>query len=348
MALRDRCVLDPIERTRALLFAIGADWGPDSLADRRVALDEIHSRRHELSGQLGIVARVFRVATFLEDGCIDAMDREIEALEAELRVLGAPYGTWYPLMFRATQGLIRGEYDNAVGLARAYLEAGVKFDDANVLHSFGAQVGEAEWLRGRAGAVLEASRQFAERYASMAEWRCVVAFFLAIVGRGAEAEALVDRLGVREFETVRRSSGSTIAMCSLAEASWRLRVKRWAPVLYEMLLPYRGQNAVAGFGVISWGSVSRFLGLLAGLMERWEDSEELLSQAIFSDSRAGAPSWISRSELALALVLDRRGTKGARERAAELASRACARVRGLGIVQLERDALEAGLCVAPR
>jgi hypothetical protein len=342
-ALRDETISDPVDRLSSILFAIGADWGPDTLSDRRALLDEVHSRRHMLNSQLGVVTRVFRVATFLESGCLDLMDREVESLETELARAGMPYGAWYPLMFRTTQALIRGEYDRATRCAGEYLRTGSRFEDANVLHSFGAQIAEIEWLRGRAGVALESGRQFAERFASMAEWRCILPFFLSIEGRRAEAEESLRRLAAREFEAVRRSSGWTLAMCALAEACSRLRLSEWAPVLYEQLLPFRGQNAVVGLGVVSWGSVSRFLGLLAHLSGLPRDSEDLLEEAIQADSTAGAPSWIARSELAMAIVLSRQGTRGKSERAKSLARRACERARAIGAIQIEKDAREAGL-----
>jgi hypothetical protein len=271
------------------------------------------------------------------------MQKEAALLEGELRSRGEAYGAWYPGMFQTSRALMRAEFDEAVRLAQEYFEVGRRFGDANVSHAFGAQIAEILWLKGAASTALAGSEDLSARYPTMTEWQSVGIFFRSIVGERAEAESAIDRLGEGGFSAIRRNLGWTLALCSLAEAVVRLRLTRWAPALFDLLAPYRGRNAVAGYGVISWGAISRFLGQLAGLMGRFDEAEALLEEAIRSDSRAGAASWLLRSELAMALLLTERDHPRASERGRGIAARVRTQAHELGALQIERDLAACGL-----
>jgi DNA-binding winged helix-turn-helix (wHTH) protein/tetratricopeptide (TPR) repeat protein len=326
------------ERARALLFRLGANWSPDNLEVRRQELDVLISNRARLPGPLAPVARVYRVASFLETNNLNEMDREISTLEGELRDARVPYCAWYPTMFRATQALYRGELEQALDLASQYVAIGQRFEDSNVANSFAAQWGEVQWLRGEVAAAIEPVEALARQFPALVEWSCVVALFHAAVGRGSEAESRIGEMCDSGFAglTRRRSISSVISACVLAEAVDRLNLSEYADQLYEILLPFRGQNAVAGYGVLCWGSVSRFLGQVAALSGKEREAIVLFEEALASDSRAGCDSWIARSEIALARMLARREEGVSRSRS--LAERAVRRAKSHGMHRLVAEA----------
>jgi DNA-binding winged helix-turn-helix (wHTH) protein len=331
--------LEPGIRVRALLHELASSWGPDTLAERLAGLEVISSSFPPLQSPLGAVVRVLRFASFLELGSLERMRLERVLLESEVRRVGEPYGTWYPSMFRATECLLAGKLNHAAGLAREYFEVGERLRDWNVRHSFAAQVAEAQWLRGGAEAALNEGEEFASRHPNMPEWMCTVAFLKALVGQADEASLLVESLAPSLVSKATRGMNYTIALAALAEVVTRLKMRSWASPLYRALEPYRAQNVVAGFGVISWGSVSRFLGQLAVIEGRLEEGQALLEEALRVDQIAGAATWIARSEVALAGALKSRGGELAATRSRELLSRCRRRASDLGLVQIERDAL---------
>jgi hypothetical protein len=227
----------------------------------------------------------------------------------------------------------------ALNLAQEYVTIGQQFEDSNVANSFAAQWGEVQWLRGNAAAAMEPVETLAHRFPAMVEWRCVVVFFLVLAGRQSEALSRIDEMLSSEFAFLkrRRNMSFVIGVCVLAEAASRLRLRECASPLYDLLLPYRGRNAVGGYGVLGWGSVSRFLGEMASLAGRGSEAIGLLEEALVSDTRAGSDSWMARSEIALARTLLVYGSDA--RRATNLASEAKRRAgrRGLSLLAAEAE-----------
>jgi DNA-binding winged helix-turn-helix (wHTH) protein len=341
--LRAMQPVDPERRVRGLLFALGADWGPDSLEDRVSVLETLREGFGYPRGPLKSVARVFMASTCLEIGDLEGMKRACSAMEAELATLDDPYGAWYPRMFKACQALSRGEFDQAVALAREYSEIGRRFGDANVTHAFAAHVAETLWLRGGAGIALGGVEELADQHPNMPEWRAVAVFFRTLCDPLFDAEYEVERLAHRGFSGLRRTINWPLGICSVVEVVVRRQLSKWAPPLFEILRPYQMRNAVAGFGVVSWGSMSRFLGQLAGVMGRIDEAQALVEAGLRSDLLAGATSWVVRSESALAQLLQRHPDPASRRRAVEVAGRAEVKARARGMLQILKDIESTGL-----
>lgn len=337
-ALREET--DASLRSWSLLMALGANWGPDSLVKRHRVLADLNRAPRCLPASLNPVVRVFRFATSLEIGEIESLDSEIDLLKADLASAPDLYGSWYPLMLQCTQLLRKGNYAAVLRLAPQYLAAGKGLGDRNVLHSFAAQVAEAQWITGGAREALPEAMRLAAQFENMPEWSSTVAFFMAVSGRDADAAELAKRLVRSGFLESRRNLSFSLAVCALAEVVSRLKVAELAAPLFEALRPYRGRNAVAGFGVISWGSISRFMGQLAGVEGRYLDAEQLLAEAISQDTAAGSNPWLARSEIALAGVLAASRARGAAARSRAWARKALTRARSLGLSQLEKDAAQ--------
>ena len=79
------------------------------------------------------------------------------------------------------------------------------------------------------------------------------------------------------------------------------------------------------------GFVSRYLGLLAGTLERWADAATHFDEALAMNERMGARPWLALTERDYGRMLLTRGGEGARERARELLDRAEATYRELGM-----------------
>src|SRR5262249_51837881 len=119
----------------------------------------------------------------------------------------------------------------------------------------------------------------------------------------------------------------------LAEVCSSLDDPTHASRLYELLLPHAHRNAVS-HPVCAFGSVSRYLGLLASTLGRFDDAERHFDAALEMNERMGAQPWVAHTKHAQARVLLDRGAEGDETRAVELLGSALATARELGMEPL--------------
>jgi hypothetical protein len=121
-----------------------------------------------------------------------------------------------------------------------------------------------------------------------------------------------------------------VSVCLLAESC--VLVGETVPVgsLYDLLLRYGAQNAVA-VPELALDSASRPLGILATELGRYEDAERHFRRAAGMNELMGARPWLAHTRLEHARMLLRRDGDGDRERAAELLAAAQAAYRELGM-----------------
>jgi hypothetical protein len=88
---------------------------------------------------------------------------------------------------------------------------------------------------------------------------------------------------------------------------------------------------VAGGDHIRFGSVSRYLGLLAAALSRLDEAALFLQDAAEADDRIGALPWSAHAKADLARVLLARDAPGDREAAGDLFREALATYQELGM-----------------
>ena len=86
--------------------------------------------------------------------------------------------------------------------------------------------------------------------------------------------------------------------CLAALVAVRTRDRTTAGRLYADLLP-AGDELAAGSGLVCPGPVALYLGLLAGLLGRWDDATAHLRAAVALADRLGAPHWSAAARRAL-------------------------------------------------
>src|SRR5439155_26173552 len=89
---------------------------------------------------------------------------------------------------------------------------------------------------------------------------------------------------------------------------------RLAPQPPVGLLPYSRRNVVVSVGVACHGSASRYLGLLAATMQRWQDAERHFEDALGMNTHMGARPWVAHTEHDYACMLLARRQRRATER----------------------------------
>src|SRR5262249_49785933 len=127
-------------------------------------------------------------------------------------------------------------------------------------------------LQGRFDELLPLARAFAEQFPTLPIWRVGAADLYAQRGREAGARAECGHLAAADFAEPPMDWNWLLAMALLSEVCAFLGDERRARVLYDRLLPYAGQNVTAVPGLACIGSLSYQLGLLSGVMRRWDEA----------------------------------------------------------------------------
>ena len=104
------------------------------------------------------------------------------------------------------------------------------------------------------------------------------------------------------FSRVRRDMFWFATLSVLAETCALLRDGARAQVLYDLLEPFKDRN-VQVTQAVCWGSVERFLGLLAAVLGRGETAVAHLQSAIARNEAGGNPAAASLVRRDLAKLL---------------------------------------------
>ena len=118
-----------------------------------------------------------------------------------------------------------------------------------------------------------------------------------------------------------------------ANACAQLRDRNAAVVLYRYLEPFVGQVAMTANIVISYGPFAGPCGMLAALLERWDEAERHFSTALAMNERIGARPWVVRTRRSHAEMLLDRNAPGDAERARDLIDAGRAEAEQLGMAR---------------
>jgi DNA-binding NarL/FixJ family response regulator len=121
----------------------------------------------------------------------------------------------------------------------------------------------------------------------------------------------------------------------LAEVCAFLQDAPRAATLYRLLRPYAGRNVIVGGAVACYGAASRYLGMLAATMRRWDDAEQHFQEALAMNARMGARPWLAHTQHDYAAMLLARGQPEDRTQAMTLLEEALATACELGMRALE-------------
>jgi hypothetical protein len=147
--------------------------------------------------------------------------------------------------------------------------------------------------------------------------RIALAILLATGGQHAEARQILGDLSTNRFAALHRDNFWIPSLCLIAELAEELGERLIAAVLYELLEPYAGRNAFT-FAEGPLGSVARYLGLLAAMLDDPEAADRHLDAAESANRKMGARPWLAHTLYDRAQLLIRRDGPGDPDQAASL------------------------------
>jgi eukaryotic-like serine/threonine-protein kinase len=325
----------------ALTRKIFIPAGPDAPRDRLAIADEL-VELGEGSGDREAVVRghAYRLWSFLELGDIPAVDRELELYARLADELRMPEHTWHTFALRGMRALLDGDMDEAERLALEARRAGDRAEQPLAQQYYGIQMIQIRSMQGRAGELLPAVRDLAERFPGIPAWRGGLVTLAARSGDVELARRGLDRFAADDFGALPKDVNWCAAMSLLGEAIALIGAEEYADSVYEQLLPYEGLVVVVARAAACNGPVDRVLGLLAQAMGRLDDAERHLGNAVEIATRMNDRPGMAVCGLALAEMLLQRDRDDDRELALELLSTVLGTAREMGARWIADEALE--------
>ena len=319
-----RRLRDPACLARVLALAGFALWQPENLLERVEIATELSGLAEHLGDPLLEIDA--GLALYYGAAMYSDFDRARAALSTATRAaeeLGQPASRLRVLLAQQSCALLDGRFADFTRFSAEALHFGEALGNADARMIHRGDGGTMHLLRGQTSEALEGFLIAAE----LIPHPCLkagVALAYAEVGRPAEAEALLTRLGAPSLSGIPRDYLWLFSLAVLAAVGGVLRDRELAGPLYEELLPYRGQMVLAQVSAL--GPVAHYLGVLAAVLGLPDEADEHFAFACDLQERTGARGMLVRTRLEWARLLLTRGGPGDVERARDLAAVA----RGVG------------------
>jgi DNA-binding CsgD family transcriptional regulator len=335
--LGDSAVLTATLRTS--LYARYARSGPDHHEERLAAASEL-VRLAEAAGDrnMAMEAHFWRLFDLMELGDISAAGQQLEVHAQLAEELRQPFHLYNQSSFRTMRAVFEGHFAEGEQLAQEALAIGQRLRGQDALGLFGVQMFTLRREQGRLREVAPAVRHFVQMSPESSRWRPGLAVIYSELGLATEARTEFDHLAAQNFADIPRGALWILCMVYLVEVCVFLGDTARATTLYRLLLPYDGHNLVAGPHVACYGAASRYLGMLAATLSRWEDAQRHFEEALAMNTRMGAKPWLAHTQYQYALMLLARARPGDREQAMALLDQALSISRQLGMRALQERA----------
>lgn len=321
----------------SLSSRIAALSGPDDVEERLAAAREMVELAARCNNaEFAMIGHGWTIAESLALGDVHQARIAIAAFSDLATSSRHPYFDWWLAAIRTMEAILEGRLAEAESLAEACFARGQRTVAVDATHVFAGH---------RYGLCMEGERHdelepivhtVVAQFPNIPSGHAALALLHADRGRFDEAVAEMDRLAPDRFRVLPRNPEWLTSIAVLSQTSALVPGAPHAATLYELLLPYRRRNIVAGMGVIYAGSAAHFLGILAARLGRWDAAEEHLADALAAHERLGATVLAAYSRYEQASLALARGGAGDEARAAALAAVARRDAERCGMRRLQR------------
>lgn len=314
-----------------------AMWSPDTLEERLAVTAEMVRLGEETgSKEMALLGHHWRVVDLLEKGDLTGMEAAMAAHTRLAEELRQRFHLWYSAVHRAMRTLLKGQLPEAERLIEQALTIGQQARLPVAMSLGGLQLLLLRREQGRMGEMEAPLRQFADRAPAFAITRYILAYFYSELERETEARQVFSTLPVRRLADAPQNLNWLVSLAHSAEVCAFLHDVDAAAMLYELLLPYADRNLGVGRATICYGSIMHFLGILATVLEHWEEAERHFTAALRRHEYMDARCLTAYTQHRHALMLQARGRHGDQEQAQALLTQTLATARELGMKGLEK------------
>jgi DNA-binding SARP family transcriptional activator/tetratricopeptide (TPR) repeat protein len=333
-----RRVADTATLADVLASTLGAIHGPDTLQESLAMTRELAGVADAAGDlQLRALAHLRLLDHLLELGDIDAVMRELDALQRLAEPRRERYFTWLLAILRANHAHLTGHIEECDRLAHEALAHRFEGHDESAAHAFGVQILFVRREQGRLDELVHYVEDVTERYPQFVAYRYVLAYLYAQLQRRTQTRHQLEALARNDFCDVPRDAYWLANLSALSEVVFFLNDPPRAQLLYKLLLPY-ADRCVIHFALLCQGSASRALGLLATTLSRYDDAARHFEQALTMNAQIRSPLWIAHTQHDYAHMLLLRCDCGDRDKAREVLEEALATAQQLGLTALASKA----------
>ena len=243
---------------------------------------------------------------------------ELSRLATELR---QPLLEHLALGWRGTFAHLAGDVEEAERLAGESFKFASRAQVGHGSSSLASMLFTVRRQQGRIGELLPAMRSLADGGSANGAWRAALALAEVETGHLEDGRARYEAIAGKDFSGIPRDWYWALTAALMSETCAALDDVERAPRLYALLEPFAERFLQVIF-TTCWGSIQRYLGLLATVMRRFDDAERHFEAALAGNVRMGAVLMTAETECAYSAMLLRRAGAGDRERAAALGARA--------------------------
>ena len=272
-----------------------------------------------------------------EIGDPDRRAAELAAMARVANELRQPAQLWALAAAQATVALSQGRFAEAAELIERAAAVGGRALPWSAEATRRLQLFMLRREHGRLDGFEREIRDNAHQFPSPLMHGAVLARVYASTQHTEAAAALLHELARSDLSDWHVDEEWLASICLLAETCAILDDAGPAGPLYELLMPFGSQNAVA-LPELAFDSVSRPLGILATLQGRFVDAGRHFQEALRMNERMGARPSVAHTHEDHARMLLRRSAHGDRTHADELLSRAQATYRELGMQDAAENA----------
>ena len=263
---------DPATLAYALDGRYAAVWWPENLEDRlTIATELIQAAEEAGDKERALQGHHYRCLARLERGDMPGVYADADAKARLAEELRQPAQEAYVVGMQATLALFEGRFDDAEALIPRALALGQR------AHGWMEPVyGTLRWYalrreQARLAEVEERLQQAARDFPTYLVLRAVLAQLHAELGREDAAREIFESLAADDFAGVPRDDEWIFCLSVLADVAESLGDVPRAGVLYRLLSPYAGRNALSNPDNCI-GAVARSLGVLAAMTHRWPEA----------------------------------------------------------------------------
>jgi DNA-binding SARP family transcriptional activator/tetratricopeptide (TPR) repeat protein len=319
---------DPLVLAWALDGRKVAIWGPDTLEEHWVVIDELRALAKEAGDAEQLVdAHICSLIKLFERFELDRFGVEYALAEKALAELGQPGQRWLVTVMAPMHALLVGPLADADRLIDDAFELGRQAAPWNARISSLLQRFVLRGLQGRLEEVEQELRSAAVENPTYPVLHAALASLYAELGETESARSAFESLAADDFGAVPFDEEWLVTIALLTDACAFLGDAGRASVLYDRLEPYGHRILVAPIEV-ALGSAARPLGKLAATLGQTEIAARWFERAASENANAGALPWAAHAQLDHARMLL---ASGERARAEPLLAQAAETYRKLGI-----------------
>jgi DNA-binding CsgD family transcriptional regulator/tetratricopeptide (TPR) repeat protein len=325
-----------------------ATSGPDGV-DERLQLAEraLHLAQQTGRSSMAQWGHTWRLDALVQLGRIEEAEAEIAVQTRLADELHEPLARWRTMQAESWLALLKGRFAEAGAIAEEARQLGRKGHHAAAEFTYLTHVIVMAIHLGGLEAAFQQMADLLRPLPESSSSPIFVAGAFALMGRLDEARLALRQLAAAGFKDVGPSIAWLPGVALVTEGIAIVGDRDAAQQVYEAALPFARLNVSAGASGL-YGSVSRYLGMLAAVLERWDEAEAFFEQAIEFEQRMGARPFVARSRIAYAEMLARRGRDADQHHARQLLGSALSVCRELGMKPWEARASKLIAAVAAR